>query len=50
MSGIPDSEVDYAIVGAGLAGIRRHGYMEGALRSGRRAAEEMLQADPIIRS
>ncbi len=24
-----------------------HGYMEGALRSGRRAASEMLQADPI---
>lgn len=24
-----------------------HGYMEGALRSGRRAADEMLQADPI---
>ena len=27
-----------------------YGYMEGALRSGRRAAEEMLQADPSARS
>ncbi len=27
-----------------------HGYMEGALRSGRRAAEEMLHADSIIGS